>query len=251
MFVDSHCHILSEYYLENSIENIIYEAKKNKVKALINSGFDQKSNEEIITLIDKYNEIYGTIGIHPNNINEVDENNINYIIKNITNNKIVAIGEIGLDYHYGSDNKDSQFFWFKKQLELASKYNLPVVIHSRDATADTINILKQFKVKGVIHSFSGSLETAREYIKLGFLLGINGTITFKNSKLFEVIKNLDLENIIIETDCPYLTPEPYRGQINYPKNIIYIAEYIAKLKNITLDELSIITNKNIKRIFDI
>lgn len=249
MFTDSHCHLLSEYY--NEISEVINESISKGINRFITSGYDFDSNQEIIKLVEQFDCVYGTIGIHPNNVGEIEETRFQLIKQNYKNNKIIAIGEIGLDYHYGKDNKELQIVWFNKQLEFAEINNLPVIIHSRDATEDTLNCLNNYQLKGVIHSFSGSLDTAKKYIDMGFVLGINGTITFKNSKLHEVIKEIDLKHIVLETDCPYLTPEPNRGKTNYPKYIVDIAKYIAELKNISLDDLEKITNKNIKRIFDI
>ena len=249
MFTDTHCHLYSEYY--EDIGLIIDKSKENNVNRWINNGCDNKTNKEVIKLLNLNNNMYGAIGIHPENIDSYKDEDISFVEKNVSNKKILAIGEIGLDYHYTKDNRDKQINLFESQLLIAEKNNIPVIIHSRDATQDTINIIKKYKVNGVIHSFSGSLETAKEYIKLGFLLAINGVITFKNSKLKEVIKEISLDNIVLETDSPYLSPEPYRGKQNNPSNIINIAKYICNLKNITLEELSEITNNNIKRIFNI
>ena len=218
---------------------------------MINNGCDKKSNEEVLKLSTQYKNIYGALGIHPENVDTYKEEDLKEIENNLTNPKIIAIGEIGLDYHYTKENKNRQIELLEAQLQIAEKYNLPVIIHSREATEDTINTLKKYHVKGVIHSFSGSKETALIYIKMGYLLGINGVITFKNSKLKEVIKEIPLENIILETDSPYLTPEPFRGKRNEPKRILEIAKFICELKNISLEELSKITNENIKLIFDI
>jgi len=249
MFTDTHCHILKEYY--ENIDDIINNAKNVGINRVINNGCDNKSNKEVLELIDKYPNMYGAIGIHPENVETYTEDDIKYIEDNLKKPKIVAIGEIGLDYHYTKDNKEKQINLFERQLKLAEKHHIPVIIHSREATEDTINCLKKYNITGVIHSFSGSLETAKIYIKMGFILGINGVITFKNSKLKEVIKEIDLENIIFETDSPYLTPEPFRGQKNEPARIINIAEFICNLKNIEKSQASIITNENIKRVFDI
>ena len=249
MFTDSHCHLYSNYY--DNLNETIKNAEKNNITKFINNGCDLNSNTEILKLITKYPNMYGAIGIHPENVEDYQETDITFLKDNITNPKIIAIGEIGLDYHYTKENKEKQINLFEKQLQLAEKYNLPVIIHSRDATQDTINTLKKYKVTGVIHSFSGSYETAQIYLKMGFSLGINGVITFQNSNLKEVIKQIPLKNIILETDSPYLTPEPYRGTKNEPAHIIDIAQYIANLYNISLEEVSKITNQNIKRIFDI
>lgn len=249
MFTDTHCHIYKEYY--ENIEEVLKNAKKSNVNRMINNGCDKKSNEEVLELTKNYENIYGAIGIHPENIEEYKEEDLKWIEENLKQSKIIAIGEIGLDYHYTKENKTEQIKLLERQLKIAERYHLPVIIHSREATEDTINTLKKYKVTGVIHSFSGSLETAKIYIKMGYLLGINGVITFKNSKLKEVIKEIPLENIILETDSPYLTPEPFRGKKNEPARIKEIAEFICDLKGISLEDLATITNHNIKRIFDI
>lgn len=163
--------------------------------------------------------------------------------------RIIGIGEIGLDYHYSNENKKQQKELFRKQLEYAEKYQLPVVVHSREATQDTIDLLKDYKVKGIIHSFSGSLEVANIYIKMGFKLGINGVVTFKNSKLKEILPMIK-NHIVLETDSPFLTPHPYRGTKNSPKYIRNIAEFIAQELQISIAELEEITNSNIRSIFD-
>lgn len=249
MFTDTHCHIFKEYY--EDISKVIKTAESSNINRFINNGCDHKTNLEVLELINIYPNMYGAIGIHPEVVNTYQEKEIKFIEDNINNKKIVAIGEIGLDYHYTKENKEDQIKLFENQLKIAEKYQIPVIIHSREATEDTINILKKFKVTGVIHSFSGSYETAEIYIKMGFLLGINGVITFKNSKLKEVIKKVDLKNIILETDSPYLAPTPHRGEKNEPANITEIVSFICSLKNISPSLLSNITNENIKRIFDI
>ena len=249
MFTDTHCHLYKEYY--DSIQEVLSNAENVGICKFINNGCDTKTNKEVLSLAEKHDNIYAAIGIHPENVDNYTEEDIKFITENINKNKVVAIGEIGLDYHYTKENSESQISLFKLQLDIAEKYNIPVIIHSREATADTLNILKQYNVKGVIHSFSGSLETAKEYVKMEFLLGINGVVTFKNCNLKDYIKTIPIENIVLETDSPYLTPEPLRGRKNEPANIKHIAEFIAKTYNITTEKLSIITNNNIKRIFDI
>lgn len=247
MFTDTHCHLFNEYY--ENIDTIIKNCQNVGVTRFINNGCDHKSNVEVIKSIKNYPEMYGAIGIHPEVVDTYQESDLTYIENNLNNPKIVAIGEIGLDYYYTKDNKDKQIKLFEYQLKLAEKYHLPVIVHSRDATEDTIKTLKKYNITGVIHSFSGSYETAKEYLKMDFTLGINGIITFKNSKLKEVIKEIPLKNIILETDSPYLSP--HRGEQNNPQNIIEIAQFICDLKNIEMTELAAITNENITRIFDI
>ncbi len=243
MLVDTHCHIKNDELLD-----LFGQAKENFVDRLIISLCD----EEDIKNIDNYASlegVYYTAGIHPLELMESSEFDLSLIEKLIGSNKIVAIGEIGLDYYYQKENKKEQQVLFKKQLDIAKKYDVPIVIHSRDATLDTINILKEYNLRGVIHCFSGSLETAKEYVNLGYYLGIGGVVTFKNSGLGDVIKNVSLDHIVLETDSPYLSPD--RGKINTPANIKVIAEYIANLKNVSFDEVSSITTKNATALFDL
>jgi TatD DNase family protein len=248
MFCDTHCHLFKEYY--EDFDDIINLAINSGVNRMIVAGCDSLSNKEVVELT-KHPCIYGALGIHPENLCDNSLDNLEFIRNSFANKKIVAIGEIGLDYHYSKEDRDEQIKLFESQLKIAEELNVPVVIHSRDATEDTINILKKYNVKGVIHSFSGSLQTAKIYIKMGFLLGVNGVITFKNCNLKDVIKEIPLEYIVLETDSPYLTPVPFRGKRNDPSKIINIAEFICDLKNISKDELARVTNENIKRIFDI
>lgn len=246
MFCDTHCHVLKEYY-QGEIGNILLLAKNNGVDRIINAGYNTTSSKEVISLMKQFDNMYGVIGIHPENIlEEVDLTIFNNIDK-----KIVGIGEIGLDYHYTKETRDKQIEMFEYQLDLAEKLNLPVVIHSRDATQDTIDILKRHHNFGVIHSFSGSLEVAKEYIKMGFALGINGVVTFKNCNLKDTLKNIDINSIVLETDSPYLTPVPFRGTPNNPSHIKDIATFVAEIYGISVAELAEITNKTVARIFDI
>jgi len=248
MFTDTHCHLFKEYY--DNINDVIIEAKNNNIYRMINNGVDASSNKEVIEISKKYTNVFSAIGIHPEAANNYEEKDIKFIEENIDN--IIAIGEIGLDYHYEKLDKDKQKELLEKQLLLAQKYNKPVIIHNRESTEDLINILKKYpSIKGVIHCFSGSLETAKILIKMGYKLGFNGVITFKNAKIKEVVKQIPVSSIVLETDSPYLTPEPYRGHKNEPKNIIHIAKFISKETNVSLIELAKITEKNIKEIFDI
>ena len=249
MLTDTHCHLYKEYY--DDIDRVLEESKSNNVTRYISDGCDMNSNKEMLELASKYDEVYITLGIHPENVDDYKEEDIKFIEDNLNSNKVIAIGEIGLDYYWTKDNKEKQKELLEIQLKIAEKNNLPVVIHSREATQDTIDILKKYNVKGVIHSFTGSLEVAKIYIKMGYVLGVNGVITFKNSNVKDVIREIGLENLILETDSPYLTPHPYRGEKNSPTHIKDIAEFVADLYEISLEELAKITNENIKRIFDI
>ena len=233
--VDTHCHITSEYY-----DNILEVISKMKDNIIIVSGTNKEDIKEVISLCN-YKNIYGTIGIYP-----TEELDLKIIEDNINNKKIVGIGEIGLDYHL-EHNKEEQKNKFIKQLDLARKYNKTVVIHTRDAIQDTYDILKNYKdLKKVIHCYSGSLEMAKEFIKIGCRLGIGGVLTFKNSKLKDVVKEIDLKYLLLETDSPFLAPEPLRGTKNEPYNVIYVAKKIAEIKNISLEEVLDITTLNAK-----
>ena len=245
MFCDTHCHVLSEYY--DDIDEILKDAKEAGVSRVIDAAYNLESSKEVMALVKKYPEIYGVVGLHPENIEE----DFDYTIFDNLDKKIVGIGEIGLDYHYTKDNKDKQIEVFERQLDIAEKLNLPVVIHSREAAGDTLEILKRHHNFGVIHSYSGSLEMAREYIKLGFVLGINGVVTFKNCNLKDTLKNIDMNSIVLETDSPYLTPVPFRGTQNNPGKMMNTARFVADIYGVSLSELAEITNQNIKRIFDI
>lgn len=248
MFVDTHCHIFKEYY--DNIDNVLNEALSNNINYCINNGSNNNYNKEVIELIGKYDNMYGAIGIHPEDVDNYNLDDIKFIENNLSNKKIVAIGEIGLDYHYTKENKNKQIELFELQLKLAEKYDIPVIVHSRDATQDTIDILRKYNVRGTIHSFSGSLETAKIYINMGFLLGVNGVITFKNCNIKDVIKEINIDNIILETDSPYLTPVPFRGKQNNPSHIMDIAKFVSELYDISLDELSIKTNNNIRKMYN-
>ena len=250
MFTDTHCHIYNEYY-DNNIEQVYEKMKEANVDRIINNGCDSNSNKEVLNFLGKYSWMYGAIGIHPESADSYTDEDLKYIEEHINDEKVVAIGEIGLDYYWKKDNKEKQKELFEYQLKLAERVNKPVIVHSREATQDTIDILKKYNVRGVIHSFSGSYETACIYIKMGFLLGINGVITFKNCNLKDVVAKLDLGNIILETDSPYLTPVPYRGKRNDSSHVFDIAKYICDLKGCTLEELAKETNGNISRFFDI
>ena len=248
MFTDTHCHIYEEYY---DVDNLMKKIKSSNVNRVINNACDFKTSLEVLDLSNKHSNMFCAIGLHPeNNLDEIDQVT-DLIIKNKDNSKMVAIGEIGLDYYYNKENKKEQIDILCKQLEVAEKLNLPVVIHSREATGDMLNILKKYNVKGVIHCFNGSVEIAKEYTKLGYKLGINGVITFKNCKLIEVIKTIGVDSIVFETDSPYLTPTPFRGELNDPTHIINIVDFVSNNIGLSVEDLANISNKNIKDIFDI
>jgi TatD DNase family protein len=249
MFVDSHCHIDSSSY--DNIDEVIERARENNVKMLIVNGYDRKSNHEIIELVKKYDIVYGALGWQPSEIDDIREEDFEFLENHINDDKIVAIGEIGLDYYYEEYDKNKQIEVFKRQLSIANKYSKPVIIHSRESIQDTYNILKEKKARGVIHCYSGSLEMAREFIKVGFCLGIGGICTFRNANnIIRVIENVPLEYIVLETDSPYLTPEPYRGKKNEPMYIPVIAKKVADIKSLDIKEVMEVTTVTVGRIFD-
>ena len=246
--IDTHCHIS----LTDDIDSMVMDAEKNNVLKFIMSGCDAKSIRDGLEIIYRYPTIYMTAGFHPDeadNVTDKDLEDLERII--VTNKKIIGIGEIGLDYYHNDMNKEKQKEIFVKQIELAEKYDLPIVIHSRESIQDVYDILKEHHARGVIHCFSGSLEMAKLFIDLGFYLGIGGVLTFKNSKLKEVVQELSLDNIVLETDSPYLAPEPYRGHTNYPQNIKVIAQALRKIKEVTLDEVSEKTTNNVHKIYNL
>ena len=250
MFIDTHMHIGEDFGINP--DDYIRNAQDKDVKIMI-ASFCEKTDLYLSTkFMDKYKCLYAAVGYHPEVANDIIEDDylkLEEIIKN--NNKIVAIGEIGLDYHWSKENKDKQREVFRRQLELAEKLNLPVVIHTRDAINETYEILKEYNVRGVMHCFSGSLEMAKKFIDLGFYLGIGGVITFKNSKLYQVIEEVSLDNIVLETDSPYMAPVPVRGTTNESSNIPYIAEKIAEIKNISVSDVADLTTKSALSVFDI
>lgn len=235
MVIDTHCHLGIDDY--DNVDEIIGNFGNN---IMIASGVNTKTNKEVLKLINKYDNIYGTIGIHPEYANDYTDDDIKFIKENINNPKVVGIGEIGLDYHYDSINKEKQKELFLKQIEIAKYYHKTIVVHTRDASLDTFNIIKEsdINVPITIHCFSESLEMAKEYVKLGCKLGIGGVVTFKNGKkLKEVVEKLDICNFVLETDSPYLAPEPYRGTKNEPKNVLLVAKEVAKLKDMAEEKV--------------
>ena len=249
MFVDTHCHLSKDDY---DIDELINRCKKNGVDTLIISGCDKKGILEGLEIIAKYPNVYMTIGFHPSEVDTTTDEDLVWLEKLVKENKkIVGIGEIGLDYYWVKDNKEKQRLLFEKQLKLAEKLKMPIVIHSRQATQETYDLLKKYSLRGIIHCYSGSLEMAKEYIKLGYYIGIGGVLTFKNSKLKDVVKELDLNNITLETDSPYLAPTPHRGEKNSPEYIPLIVEVLSTLKNVSQEEVGIKTTENAYTLFDL
>lgn len=248
--VDTHCHLDNEKFDEDRLE--VIERIKENLEFCVNIGYDLVSSKKSLELAKEYDFIYAVIGVHPIDIAEYSEEVEKELEILGKNPKVVAIGEIGLDYHWMTEPKDVQQERFKRQLELAERLNKPVVIHTRDAMEDTVNILKEYpNITGVIHCYPGSLETAKQLVDR-FYLGIGGTLTFKNSKkAVEVVKDIPLDRIVIETDCPYLTPEPFRGKRNEPIYVEYVAKKIAEIKEISVEDVTKVTTENAKKLYRI
>ena len=255
---DSHSHYNDDKFNMDR-EEIIKETLLNGVSNFIVAGYNIESSKKAIEIAKNYNEIYAIVGISPNDLENVEEkDDIDKYVNEIENiakdSKVVAIGEIGLDYYWNKENKELQKEMFIKQIKIANELDLPIVIHTRDATIDTIDILKENNVnkKGIFHCCPLNQELIKEALKLGFYISLSGVITFKNVKNVEDIINMIPEDrLLIETDSPYLSPEPVRGKRNNSMNVKYVAEKIANIKNKTLEEVADITNKNAKRIFNI
>ena len=253
MLIDTHVHLTDTRYDEDRTK-LINELKENNLEAVINVGYDFESSKEGFALSQKHNEVYVALGIHPSNAEEYNEEFEAFVTEVAQNNKVIAIGEIGLDYYRGKETKKLQKEVFVKQLKLANKFNLPVIIHVRDAYEDALSVLQQNKHllnnSGVMHCYGGSLEYAREVLKLGLYFGFDGPITFKNSHIAQkILKHLPKEKVLIETDCPYLTPHPYRGQRNEPKYVDLVVEKMAESFNVTKEECILLTNNNAKTLF--
>jgi len=254
MLIDSHAH-LDDRRFDRDRDRLIKSLKEFGVELVINPGADLSSSIKAVSLAEEYDNIYAAVGVHPHSAKEMDESTIG-LLKSFTNReKVIAIGEIGLDYYYDNSPRDVQRKRFIEQLNLAKEVNLPVIIHSREANKDTFDILKEAQdgsLRGVMHCFSGSVEMAMEYIKLGFYISLAGPVTFKNARVpKEVAKAVPLDKLMIETDAPYLTPEPYRGKRNEPIYVRYVAGTIAELKGLTFEEVAKQTAENTKRLFNI
>ncbi|MFZ7122014.1 MAG: TatD family hydrolase [Eubacteriaceae bacterium] len=237
MLIDTHAHLDDEKYKE-TFSDLISELIEKEMKIIINPGVDIESSYRSVEIATEFDIIYAAIGIHPHEAIKIEEQDFNKLKKLAINKKVVAIGEIGLDYYYEYSPKEIQKDVFVKQINIAKSLDLPIIVHSRDAHNDTYEIIKKHSkdLKGVLHSFSGSWEMAKKYIDLGFYISFSGPITFKNSrKLPEVAKNTPLDRILIETDSPYLTPVPYRGKVNNPIYVSYVASKICELKEIEFD----------------
>lgn len=248
---DSHAHYDDAKFDEDRDE-LISSLPLKGIIGVINCGADLKSSAQSVKLSEKYDYIYAAVGVHPHEAKDFGDDTLNELRRLAANKKVVAIGEIGLDYYYDFSPREKQIEVFEKQLILAAELNLPVIIHNRDAHEDTLNILKKHRPKGVLHCFSGSAETAREIVKLGMFIGLGGAVTFKNAKKpLEVAATVPDEFLLIETDAPYMAPVPFRGKRCDSAMIPYTAEKIAEVRNTTAQEILNLTAENAKRLFGI
>ncbi len=251
MLVDTHAHLQWASF-DRDREKVVDRAQKADVKYIVNIGFDLDGSREAVKLAEKHDGLYATVGIHPHNASQLNENILDELSKLSGNPKVVAIGEIGLDYYRNLSPKEAQRKAFKAQVLLAEKLELPVVIHNREAHAETLEMLLKFRgrITGVMHCFSGSKEMAEQYVKLGFYISFAGPVTFPNSnKLHEIVKWINLNKVLLETDSPWLAPQDLRGKRNEPAFLPYIARRIATLKEIPTDKLAEVTTENAKEIF--
>lgn len=250
--IDTHSHI--NCIEEFTIDEIITNAKNNSVEKIVLPAAYPSDIDIVFDITNKYENVYGLLGVHPSEVKGWDDSLIDKIKKYSENKKIVGIGEIGLDYYWDKSFNDLQKEVFIKQIKLANELNLPISIHDREAHKDTYDILKEYNKnsKIIMHCFSGSVEFAKECVKEGWYIALGGVVTFKNAiKMKEVAKNIPIENLLLETDAPYLTPVPYRGKTNQPAYVRYVAEEIAKLRNTSFEEIDKITTQNAERVFNI
>ncbi|RGU91661.1 TatD family deoxyribonuclease [Clostridium sp. AF15-17LB] len=253
MIFDTHAHYDDEQF-DADREELLRSMQTGGVGTIVNISASCDSCRTVVELAGRYPFMYASVGIHPDHVGGLDEEAFSKMEELLDNRKVVAVGEIGLDYYWDNESHDLQRKWFIRQLELARRHNLPVVIHSRDAAADTLEVMKEHAqgLKGVIHCFSYSRELAREYVKMGFYIGVGGVVTFKNAKkLKEVVEETPLTSIVLETDCPYLAPEPYRGKRNNSLYISYVAKEIARIKNVDYDTVVRKTEANAIELYGI
>ncbi|MEE1251441.1 MAG: TatD family hydrolase [Lachnospiraceae bacterium] len=251
---ETHAHY-EDVKFDSDREELLASLPKQNIEYVINVGSNLETTNKSIELAKQYDYIYAAIGVHPSDVEELDESSYDVLEKAAKFEKTVAIGEIGLDYYWDKEPavQAKQREWFKRQMLLAKEHNLPVIIHSRDAAEDTMRVMKEVKaeeIPGVIHCYSYSVEMAKEFVKMGYYIGIGGVLTFKNAKkLKEVAAEIPLERILLETDCPYMAPEPHRGERNSSLYLPYVVEKLAEIRNISKEEIISTTNQNARKLF--
>lgn len=251
MIFDTHAHY-DDAQFDSDREELLSSMPDLGVTTIVNVSSTLESCEKCVELAGKYPYVYAAVGVHPDEVGALNEETFAEMEALLDNDRVVAVGEIGLDYYWDNESHELQKKWFVRQLELARRHNLPIIIHSREAAADTMEIMKAHAqgLEGVIHCYSYSREQAEEYVKMGFYIGIGGVLTFKNAKkLKEVAAAIPLERIVLETDCPYLAPEPFRGKRNQSSYIQYVAEKLAEIKGMTVEEVIAVTEANAKKMY--
>ncbi|MBQ6811771.1 MAG: TatD family hydrolase [Agathobacter sp.] len=254
MIFETHAHYDDDRFNEDRDE-LLRRLPEEGVGVVINSGASVESTRDTIRLAKEYPHVYAAVGVHPSEIEELDEEFFAWMKEQADWEKTVAIGEIGLDYYWDKEPEvqERQRYWFGRQIELARETHLPIIVHSRDAAADTMQVMKEHhaeEIAGVIHCYSYSKEMALEFIKMGYYIGVGGVVTFKNAKkLKETVEAIPLEKILLETDCPYMAPEPYRGKRNSSLYLPYVIEEIARIKDISKEEVERVTEENARKLF--
>ena len=252
MIFESHAHYDDEAF-DLDRDELLGKCQEQGIEYIVNVSASLDSVKTTLALAQRYPFVYAAVGVHPDEVGGLDEESFAWLKEQCANPKTVAVGEIGLDYYWDKEGHELQKYWFQRQLALAKELELPIIVHSREACADTLEEIKKAhtpELRGVIHCFSYSPETAQEYLELGYYIGIGGVVTFKNAKkLKEVVKLVPVERILLETDCPYLAPEPNRGKRNSSLNLPYVAAAIAELKGVDTDEVIRITNENAKKLY--
>lgn len=252
MIFDTHSHYDDEAF-EKDRDDLLKGFPKKGVGTVVTVGADIATSRAALALSETYKNVYAAIGVHPNDTGNMSEEDIEWLRVHSSDPKVVAVGEIGLDYYWNEPEPEIQKKWFERQIALAKEVDLPIIYHSRDAAEDTMKIIrdtKAYECGGVIHCYSYSKEMAKEYVKMGYFIGVGGVVTFKNGrKLKETVETISLEHIVLETDCPYLSPEPNRGKRNDSSNLFYVADEIARIKGVTREEVIEITENNAKRLY--
>lgn len=254
MIFETHAHY-DDSRFEEDRDAVLGQMQQAGIGPIVNVGASIESTKTTLELAEKYDFVYAAVGVHPSEIADLNEETFEWLRSQTLGQKVVAVGEIGLDYYWDKESEvqESQRYWFGRQLELARETNLPVIIHSRDAGADTLQVMNEHhaeEIPGVIHCYSYSKELALEFIKMGYYIGIGGVVTFKNArKLVETIEAIPMERILLETDCPYMAPEPFRGKRNSSLYLTYVVEKIAEIKGISKEEVERITEENARRLF--
>lgn len=254
MIFETHAHYDDERFGADR-EELLCSMKEKGIHPIINVGASIESTKATIELANKYDFVYAAVGVHPSDIEGLNEETFQWLREQSSKDKVVAIGEIGLDYYWDkeSDVQEQQRMWFKRQMELAREAKLPVIIHSRDAAEDTMKVMREVhaeEIPGVIHCYSYSKEMALEFIKMGYYIGVGGVVTFKNAKkLKETVEAIPMDRILLETDCPYMAPEPHRGERNDSSYIPHIVEKIAELKGVSVEEVERVTEANARKLF--